>query len=70
MKLDKLDQQAKKNNMKIKLNKDWRYAGQLNKAGSILEIRNKETIVFLKDNGYLKEKKEKKAKQKVAEENN
>jgi len=56
--------------MKIKLSKDWRYAGQLNKAGSILEIRNKETIAFLKDNGYLKEKKEKKAKQKVAEENN
>ena len=56
--------------MKIKLSKDWRYAGQLNKAGSILEIRNKETIAFLRDNGYLKEKKEKKAKQKVAEENN
>jgi len=56
--------------MKIKLSKDWRYAGQINKAGSILEIRNEETIVFLKDNGYLKEKKEKKAKQKVAEENN
>ena len=56
--------------MKIKLSKDWRYAGQINKAGSILEIKNKETIVFLKDNGYLKEKKEKKAKQKVAEENN
>jgi len=56
--------------MKIKLSKNWRYAGQINKAGSILEIRNEETIAFLKDNGYLKEKKEKKAKQKVAEENN
>jgi len=56
--------------MKIKLSKDWRYAGQINKAGSILEIRNKETIAFLKENGYLKEKKEKKAKEKIAEENN
>ena len=56
--------------MKIKLSKNWRYGGQVNMAGSILEIRNKETIAFLKDNGYLKEKKEKKAKQKVAEENN
>jgi hypothetical protein len=56
--------------MKIKLNKDWRYAGQVNKAGSILKITNQETIAFLKENGYLKEKKEKKAKQKVAEENN
>ena len=57
--------------MKIKLSKNWRYAGQVNKAGSILEIKNKETIAFLKDNGFIhKEKKEKKAKQKVAEENN
>ena len=56
--------------MKIKLNKNWRYAGQVIMAGSILDIRNKETIAFLKENGYLKEKKEKKAKQKVAEENN
>ena len=39
-------------------------------AGTELNITNKETIAFLKDNGYLKEKKEKKAKQKVAEENN
>tara|TARA_R110001632_G_scaffold50674_1_gene126553 strand:+ start:166 stop:336 length:171 start_codon:yes stop_codon:yes gene_type:complete len=56
--------------MKIKLSKDWRYAGQINKAGSILEIRNEETISFLKENGYLKEKKEKKAKEKIAKENN
>jgi hypothetical protein len=56
--------------MKIKLSKNWRYAGQVNKAGSILKITNQETIAFLKENGYLKEKKEKKAKQKVAEENN
>ncbi len=56
--------------MKIKLSKNWRYAGQVIMAGTEMEIRNEETIVFLKDNGYLKEKKEKKAKQKVAEENN
>jgi hypothetical protein len=44
--------------MKIKLNKDWRYAGQVNKAGSILEIKNEETIAF------LKRKKRKKGKRK------
>jgi len=56
--------------MKIKLSKNWRFAGQVIMAGTEMEINNKETIAFLKDNGYLKEKKEKKAKQKVAEENN
>ena len=56
--------------MKIKLSKNWRYGGQVNLAGTEMEIKNKETIAFLRDNGYLKEKKEKKAKQKVAEENN
>ena len=35
-----------------------------------LDIKDEETIAFLKDNGYLKDKKEKKAKEKVAEENN
>ena len=56
--------------MKIKLSKNFRYGGKMNFAGAELEITNEETIAFLKDNGYLKEKKEKKAKQKVAEENN
>jgi|TARA_R100001443_G_scaffold96185_2_gene102977 hypothetical protein len=56
--------------MKIKLKKNWRYAGQVIMAGTEMEIKNEETIAFLKDNGYLKEKKEKKAKEKVAEENN
>ena len=50
--------------MKIKLNKNWRYAGQVIMAGTEMEIKNEETIAFLKDNGYLKEKKEKKAKSK------
>jgi len=56
--------------MKIKLKKNWRNAGQVIMAGTEIEIKNEETIVFLKENGYLKEKKEKKAKEKVAEENN
>tara|TARA_R110000824_G_scaffold393384_1_gene592508 strand:+ start:3041 stop:3223 length:183 start_codon:yes stop_codon:yes gene_type:complete len=60
--------------MKIKLNKDWRAFGQTNKAGTILDITNKETIAYLKDNGFLyeekKEKKEKKSNTKIAKENN
>jgi hypothetical protein len=56
--------------MKIKLEKNWRYAGQVIMAGTKMEINNKETIAYLKDNGYLKEKKEKKAKEKIAKENN
>jgi hypothetical protein len=56
--------------MKIKLEKNWRYAGQVIMAGTEMVINNKETIAYLKDNGYLKEKKEKKAKEKVAEKNN
>jgi hypothetical protein len=61
--------------MKIKLKKNWRYAGQVHKAGSELDIKNEETIAYLKDNGFLNiEKKEKKAKEKkakktIAEEN-
>ena len=56
--------------MKIKLKKNWRNAGQVIMAGTEMEINNEETIAYLQDNGYLKEKKEKKAKEKVAEENN
>ncbi len=56
--------------MKIKLQKNWRYAGQVMMAGTEVEIKNQETIAYLKDNGYLKEKKEKKAKEKIAEKNN
>ena len=56
--------------MKIKLKKNWRYAGQVIMAGTEIEINNQETIAYLKDNGYLKEKKEKKAKEKIAKENN
>tara|TARA_R100000697_G_scaffold98613_1_gene110657 strand:- start:182 stop:370 length:189 start_codon:yes stop_codon:yes gene_type:complete len=62
--------------MKIKLEKDWRAYGQLNKAGTIMIIKNKETLKFLKENGYVfketdkKEKKEKKGKILNAEKNN
>tara|TARA_R100001224_G_scaffold20059_4_gene9943 strand:+ start:3058 stop:3234 length:177 start_codon:yes stop_codon:yes gene_type:complete len=58
--------------MKIKLNKSWRYAGQIIKAGTILEINDENTLNFLKENKYVqeKEKKEKKSKIKIAEENN
>ena len=57
--------------MKIKLSKNWRYSGQVIMAGTEIEIKDEETIAFLKDNGFVyEEKKEKKAKEKVAEENN
>jgi hypothetical protein len=57
--------------MKIKLSKNWRYGGQVNMAGTELEIKNEETISYLKENGFIyKEKKEKKSKVKVAKENN
>ena len=62
--------------MKIKLNKNWRYAGQVIMAGTEMEIKNKETLKFLKENGYVyketdkKEKKEKKGKKVDAEKNN
>lgn len=39
--------------MKIKLKKNWRYAGQVIMAGTEMEIKNEETIAYLKDNGYL-----------------
>ena len=58
--------------MKIKLEKDWRAYGQLNKAGTIMIIKNNDTLKFLKDNGYIykEEKKKKKSKVKIAKENN
>tara|TARA_R100001163_G_scaffold3329_2_gene4959 strand:+ start:1119 stop:1295 length:177 start_codon:yes stop_codon:yes gene_type:complete len=58
--------------MKIKLEKDWRAYGQLNKAGTIIYVKNEDTLKFLKENGYIykEEKKEKKSKVKIAKENN
>lgn len=57
--------------MKIKLEKNWRYAGQVIMAGTEMEIKDKNTIKFLEENGYLykEEKKEKKSKVKIAKEN-
>tara|TARA_R110000824_G_C14857948_1_gene640828 strand:+ start:433 stop:606 length:174 start_codon:yes stop_codon:yes gene_type:complete len=52
--------------MKIKLNKDWRYAGEIQKAGVTLDIRNEKIIEYLKNNGFIKEKKEKVVKEKTA----
>lgn len=59
--------------MKIKLQKNFRYYGEIFKAGSELSIKNKITLKYLKENGYIyEEKKEKKEKSKIklAEENN
>ena len=56
--------------MKIKLKKNWRYAGQVIMAGTELDIKNEETISYLKDNGFLKEEKKEKKAKKVAEEKN
>ena len=58
--------------MKIKLQKNWRNAGQVIMAGTEIEIKDKNTIKFLEDNGYLykEEKKEKKGKKVDAEKNN
>jgi len=58
--------------MKIKLEKNWRHAGQVIMAGTEIEITDKNTIKFLEENAYLykKEKKEKKGKVKIAKENN
>ena len=60
--------------MKIKLKKNWRHSGQVIMAGTEIEIKDNETIAYLKENGFVyeekKEKKEKKSKVKVAEENN
>ena len=52
--------------MKIKLSKNFRYGGNMNFAGTELDIKNEETISYLKDNGFInEEKKEKKEKSKV-----
>ena len=63
--------------MKIKLNKNFRYGGQVNLAGTEIDIKNEETIAHLQDNGFIyeekkekKDKKDKKSKVKVAEQNN
>ena len=39
--------------MKIKLKKDWRAFGQINKAGKTLKITNENLLEFLKENNYI-----------------
>ena len=48
--------------MEIKLKKNYRAFGKVNKAGESLEIRDKKTLEFLKENGYIETKKKKKKK--------
>jgi|TARA_R110000823_G_scaffold242437_2_gene366887 hypothetical protein len=48
--------------MKIILIKNWRYAGQVNMAGKTLEIKDEVILKYLKENGYLEEKKKTKKK--------
>lgn len=55
--------------MKIKLTKNWRAFGEIQKAGSILNINDKNIIKYLKDNNFIgiKEKKNKKSDVKITE---
>tara|TARA_R110002020_G_scaffold110356_1_gene255019 strand:+ start:56 stop:241 length:186 start_codon:yes stop_codon:yes gene_type:complete len=48
--------------MEIKLKKNYRAFGKVNKDGESLEIRDKKTLEFLKENGYIETKKKKKKK--------
>ena len=48
--------------MEIKLKKNYRAFGKVNKAGESLEIKDKKTLQFLKENGYIETKKKKKKK--------
>ena len=55
--------------MKIKLTKNWRAFGEIQKAGSILNINDNNIIKYLKDNNFIgiKEKKNKKSDVKITE---
>jgi len=48
--------------MKIKLKKNYRAFGKVNKAGESLEIRDEKILEFLKENGFIETKKKKKKK--------
>lgn len=43
--------------MEIKLKKNYRAFGKVNKAGETLEIRDKKILEFLKQNEYIETKK-------------
>ena len=45
--------------MKIKLKKNYRAFGKVNKAGESLEIRDEKILEFLKQNGFIETKKKK-----------
>ena len=52
---------------KIKLKKDWRAWGEIQKAGKILSIRDKDILNFLKENDYIENKNKKTSTKKTVE---
>ena len=60
--------------MEIQLTKNWRYAGRIIKKGCVINVTDKDTLKFLKENEYIykeeKKKKEKKGKEVDADKNN
>ena len=50
---------------KIKLKKDWRAWGEIQKAGKILSIRDKDILNFLKENDYIENENKKTTKKTV-----
>tara|TARA_R100001369_G_scaffold91406_1_gene132618 strand:+ start:121 stop:291 length:171 start_codon:yes stop_codon:yes gene_type:complete len=55
--------------MKIKLKKDWRAFGEIQKAGKVLKITDKNTLKFLKDNDYIGNQTKKNDDNKIIKEN-
>tara|TARA_R110002126_G_scaffold5205_7_gene27453 strand:- start:713 stop:883 length:171 start_codon:yes stop_codon:yes gene_type:complete len=55
--------------MKIKLKKDWRAFGEIQKAGKVLKIINKDTLKFLKENDYIGSQNKKNDDKKIIKEN-
>tara|TARA_R100000935_G_C2780026_1_gene141307 strand:+ start:429 stop:605 length:177 start_codon:yes stop_codon:yes gene_type:complete len=48
--------------MEIKLKKDWRAFGEIQKAGKVLKIIDKNILKFLKENDYIEGNKKSKIK--------
>lgn len=48
--------------MQIKLKKDWRAFGEIQKAGKHINIIDKNILKFLKDNNYIKNTRKNKIK--------
>tara|TARA_R110002153_G_scaffold120153_1_gene265359 strand:- start:128 stop:298 length:171 start_codon:yes stop_codon:yes gene_type:complete len=55
--------------MEIKLKKDWRAFGEIQKAGKVLKIIDKNILKFLKENDYIGTKTKKKDDKNVIKEN-